>query len=67
VGRLGSAGGRGGAGGAEDFKKQIAAGTRITYVVKGPWDKPEINKLVKVMESKSPVTPSKADDESGIR
>ncbi|HSD97121.1 MAG TPA: YhdP family protein [Sulfuricaulis sp.] len=49
------------------FKKQIAAGTRITYVVKGPWDKPEINKLVKVMESKSPATPSKADDESGIR
>lgn len=49
------------------FKKQIAAGTRITYLVKGPWDNPAINKLVKVMESKSPETPSKADDESGIR
>jgi len=29
------------------FKKQIAAGTRVTYVVKGPWDNPVITKLVK--------------------
>ncbi len=29
------------------FKKQIAAGTRITYVVKGPWDNPAITKRVK--------------------
>lgn len=29
------------------FKKQIAAGTRITYVVKGPWDNPVITKRVK--------------------
>jgi uncharacterized protein YhdP len=49
------------------FKKQIAAGTRITYVVKGPWDKPAINKLVKITESKSPATPSKAGDEGGVQ
>jgi uncharacterized protein (TIGR02099 family) len=29
------------------FKKQIAAGTRVTYVVKGPWDNPAITKMVK--------------------
>ncbi len=29
------------------FKKQIAAGTRITYVVKGPWEHPEITKSVR--------------------
>ena len=29
------------------FKKQIAAGTRITYVVKGPWGNPVINKQIK--------------------
>jgi uncharacterized protein YhdP len=49
------------------FKKQIAAGTRITYVVKGPWDNPAITKLVKNKESKSAATPSKAGDEGGIR
>ena len=49
------------------FKKQIAAGTRITYVVKGPWDNPAITKLVKNNESKSPATPSKAGDEAGVR
>jgi len=48
------------------FKKQIAAGTRITYVVKGPWDNPAITKLVKNNESKSPATPSKAGDEGGV-
>ncbi len=49
------------------FKKQIEAGTRITYVVKGSWDNPTITKLVKNKESKSPVTPSKAGDEGGVR
>ena len=49
------------------FKKQIAAGTRITYVVKGPWDNPAITKLVKNKESKSAATPSKAGDEAGVR
>jgi uncharacterized protein (TIGR02099 family) len=29
------------------FKKQITKGTRVAYVVKGPWDKPEITKSVK--------------------
>lgn len=29
------------------FKKQIAAGTRVTYVVKGPWDNPAITKMIK--------------------
>uniref|UniRef100_UPI00355A2593 YhdP family phospholipid transporter n=1 Tax=Sulfuricaulis sp. TaxID=2003553 RepID=UPI00355A2593 len=49
------------------FKKQIEAGTRITYVVKGPWGTPAITKLVKNKESKSPATPSKAGDEGGVR
>jgi len=29
------------------FKRQIEAGTRITYVVKGPWDNPKVTKLSK--------------------
>lgn len=29
------------------FKKQIAAGTRVTYVVKGPWKDPTITKMIK--------------------
>ncbi len=29
------------------FKKQITKGTHVAYVVKGPWDKPVITKLVK--------------------
>jgi uncharacterized protein (TIGR02099 family) len=49
------------------FKKQIEAGTRITYVVKGPWDNPAITKLVKNNESKSPTTPSKAGDEGSVQ
>lgn len=49
------------------FKKQIAAGTRIAYVVKGPWDNPAITKQVKNNESKSPAAPPKADDAGGVR
>jgi uncharacterized protein YhdP len=30
------------------FKKQIASGTRVTYLVKGAWDKPTVTKLDKV-------------------
>lgn len=41
------------------FKKQIAAGTRITYVVKGPWDNPAITKQEKNSKASSP---AKADD-----
>lgn len=29
------------------FKKQIASGTRVTYVVKGPWDQPTVTRLGK--------------------
>ena len=29
------------------FKKQIDAGTRVTYVVKGPWNNPVITKMIK--------------------
>lgn len=29
------------------FKKQIASGTRVTYVVKGPWDGPTVTRLGK--------------------
>jgi len=39
------------------FKKQITKGTHVTYVVKGPWDKPVITKLVKNdMEKPKPDT-----------
>ncbi|BAV33059.1 hypothetical protein SCL_0739 [Sulfuricaulis limicola] len=49
------------------FKKQIAAGTRITYVVKGPWDNPVITKLVKGEASNAPTEPGKAGDEAGVQ
>lgn len=43
------------------FKKQIAAGTRITYVVKGPWDNPIINKLVRGDTGAVPASPGQTD------
>ncbi|OGI50860.1 MAG: TIGR02099 family protein [Candidatus Muproteobacteria bacterium RIFCSPHIGHO2_12_FULL_60_33] len=49
------------------FKKQIAAGTRITYVVKGPWDNPVITKLVKGDVANVPEAPGKADDAAEVR
>lgn len=49
------------------FKKQIAAGTRITYVVKGPWDNPTITKLVKGDVADIPREPEKADDAAGVQ
>jgi uncharacterized protein (TIGR02099 family) len=49
------------------FKKQIAAGTRITYVVKGPWNNPVINKQVKEKKPEFPVASPKSDDEAGVR
>jgi len=49
------------------FKKQIAAGTRITYVVKGPWDNPVITKLVKGDVADAPTEPEKADDGAGVQ
>jgi uncharacterized protein YhdP len=49
------------------FKKQIAAGTRITYVVKGPWDNPVITKLVKGEAADAPTAPEKADDGAGVQ
>lgn len=49
------------------FKKQIAKGTRITYVVKGPWDNPVITKLVKGDVADIPKEPEKADDGAGVQ
>ena len=49
------------------FKKQISAGTRITYVVKGPWDKPVITKQVKGKEAKALASPAKPDDQTNVQ
>jgi uncharacterized protein (TIGR02099 family) len=49
------------------FKKQIAKGTRITYVVKGPWDNPTITKLVKGEVADIQREPEKADDAAGVQ
>ena len=49
------------------FKKQIAAGTRITYVVKGPWDNPSFTKLVKGGVADASKEPGKAGDETGVQ
>lgn len=49
------------------FKKQIAKGTRITYVVKGPWENPTITKLVKGDVADVPKEPGKADDAADVR
>ncbi len=38
------------------FKKQIAEGTRVTYVVKGPWDDP---KVIKSVEKEKPKADAK--------
>ncbi len=39
------------------FKQQITKGTHVTYVVKGPWDKPEITKSVKGDAEKAKLAP----------
>ncbi|MHB8534261.1 MAG: YhdP family protein [Sulfuricaulis sp.] len=49
------------------FKKQIAAGTRITYVVKGAWDKPTITKQEKDKDGKTSASPAKPDDRTPLR
>jgi uncharacterized protein (TIGR02099 family) len=49
------------------FKKQISAGTRITYVVKGPWDKPVITKQQKGKEAKTSVSPAKPDEQTTVQ
>jgi len=49
------------------FKKQISAGTRITYVVKGPWDKPVITKQEKGKEAKTSVSPAKPDEPTTVQ
>jgi uncharacterized protein YhdP len=49
------------------FKKQIAKGTRITYVVKGPWDNPVITKLVKGEVTATPTEPEKAGDGADVQ
>lgn len=49
------------------FRKQIAAGTRITYVVKGPWDDPLITKRVKGDAAEAAAAPGKADAGAGVQ
>jgi len=49
------------------FKKQISAGTRITYVVKGPWDNPEITKQEKDKGAKTSASPVKPDDQTDVQ
>ena len=49
------------------FKKQIAKGTRITYVVKGPWDNPTFTKKVKGDVADVPKEPGKAGDEAAVQ
>ncbi|MGE5241226.1 MAG: YhdP family protein [Bacteroidota bacterium] len=44
------------------FKKQIAAGTRVTYTVKGPWDNPVITKSVKEKKSATSAVPLPAGE-----
>lgn len=39
------------------FKKQFAKGTRITYLVKGPWDDPHIERLGEVPQTEEPSEP----------
>lgn len=39
------------------FKKQFAKGTRITYLVKGPWDDPQIERLGDVPQTEEPDAP----------
>jgi uncharacterized protein (TIGR02099 family) len=39
------------------FKKQFAAGTRITYLVKGPWDSAEIERLGEKSDGEYPTAP----------
>ena len=49
------------------FKKQISAGTRITYVVKGPWDNAVITKQEKGKEPKTSASPAKPDDQTIVQ
>lgn len=49
------------------FKKQIARGTRITYMVKGPWDNPAITKLEKGAGEKTSAVPVKPGDGAAVR
>ena len=44
------------------FKKQIAAGTRVTYLVKGPWDKPVVTKLGREKEPAAEPEPAAAGE-----
>lgn len=49
------------------FRKQIAAGTRITYVVKGPWDNPAFTKQVKGDVAELPKQTDKTDDAAAVQ
>ncbi len=49
------------------FKKQIAAGTRITYIVKGPWDNPVMTKLERGEKANPAAEPAKTDDATGVQ
>lgn len=49
------------------FKKQITKGTRVTYVVKGPWENPVITKQVKSGEPDNQEASPKTSDETGAQ
>jgi len=49
------------------FKKQIAKGTRVTYVVKGPWENPVITKQVKGEGPDNRNATPKTSDEPGVQ
>lgn len=44
------------------FKKQIAAGTRVTYIVKGLWDKPVVTKFEREKEPAAEPEPAAAGE-----
>lgn len=49
------------------FKNLIAAGTRLTYIVKGPWDHPVMTKLERGEKAKPTAEPMNSDDATGVR
>ena len=49
------------------FKKQIAKGTRVTYMVKGPWDNPVITKQVKGGSPDNQDASPKTSDAPGVQ
>ena len=46
------------------FKKQIAEGTRVIYVVKGPWDNPKVTKSVEKQKPQADSEEAEAEAET---